>query len=165
MRTYGTDKKDIKVGGFAFLSMGIVLFSIPGDLHVFDFLIRLGASAITGWITGFVNRKGSKYADAVKNKKMPKAIIYDSEAWSCKAVRFHCPGCEDDHSVPVSGDKAWIFNDSIESPTLSPSISTNGFYNGKQQHCHSYVTAGQIHFLSDSTHKLAGQSVSLPNVE
>src|SRR5688572_2783333 len=87
---------------------------------------------------------------------------------------FVCPGCasfregyEGVHSLPVNiGDKkigkpAWDWDGNREAPTLSPSILSN-YRLGDI--CHSFLKAGVFEFLSDSTHKLAGQKVSIPDL-
>lgn len=92
---------------------------------------------------------------------------------------FWCPGCEEMHVV-TSG---WTFNGNYDRPTFSPSVLvTSGHYSPRwtapdcwctfrAKHpgvtsfecfrCHSFVTDGQIQFLADSTHALAGKSVPL----
>lgn len=88
-------------------------------------------------------------------------------------VAFHCPGCECGHGVPVNGTKGengagWSWNGSKESPTLNPSILVNGragFVNPTQPKCHSFVRDGKIMFLTDCSHKLAGQTVEIPEWE
>lgn len=59
---------------------------------------------------------------------------------------FHCPGCEQTHSVPTRGAQGWYWNGLFDSPSLSPSISSVG--------CHSFVTDGRIRFLADCEHAL-----------
>lgn len=102
-------------------------------------------------------------------------------------VSFHCPGCECGHRIPIAGPgRNWQWNMSMIVPTFKPSILvTSGHYiqghAGKEcwctynaAHpdapsgfkcacCHSYVTDGKIQFLGDSTHKLAGKTVKLPD--
>jgi hypothetical protein len=93
---------------------------------------------------------------------------------------FWCPGCEQMHAV----NSGWYLNGNYDRPTFTPSVLvTNGHYvkdwkgpscwcTWNREHpeylnkficrrCHSFVTDGQIRFLSDSTHRLAGQTVSL----
>jgi hypothetical protein len=102
-------------------------------------------------------------------------------------VFFVCPGCGDEHRLSVN--PGWKFNMDVNSPTIMPSIkSTSGHFtdgdttscwctfnaeqmtrglpiSGFECHiCHSYVRDGKIEFLSDSTHKLAGQTVELLEV-
>jgi hypothetical protein len=89
-----------------------------------------------------------------------------------KAVSFKCPGCACAHVIPVAGTGVpiWTFNGSMEKPTFSPSILVKYYYvpnevdprNGIHQLCHSFVLDGNIQFLTDCTHKLAGQTVPLP---
>jgi hypothetical protein len=75
---------------------------------------------------------------------------------------FRCPGCKCGHWFQVSplGPPTWTFNGDVERPTISPSILT---WQGDLSRCHSFVTDGQIQFLSDCTHELAGQTVPLPD--
>ncbi|TGD82861.1 DUF6527 family protein [Hymenobacter wooponensis] len=103
--------------------------------------------------------------------------------------RFNCPGCNHDHyvnTVTANGNGAkWSYNGNPERPTFSPSllIRSGHFipgYSGRcwcdynREHpddpapasvccyiCHSFVRDGQIQFLSDCTHALAGQTVPL----
>lgn len=87
-------------------------------------------------------------------------------------VCFWCPGCDKAHCV----DSRWTINMAAE--TIQPSVLVGGvqwaqgahFYKpahanvpaGDHITCHSFVTAGRIEFLTDSTHTLAGQTVDLP---
>lgn len=84
-------------------------------------------------------------------------------------VLFHCPGCKTQHGVwtdkPASNGARWSWNGDMERPTFSPSLlitvewrEADGMH---RQVCHSFVREGQIQFLSDCTHALAGQTVPL----
>ena len=97
-------------------------------------------------------------------------------------IAFWCPGCDEGHHV----NSRWKFNGNADAPTFSPSILVrNGHFhpehkNGdpcwctynaehpnepasfKCQCCHSFVTDGQIQFLGDCSHALAGKTVPLP---
>lgn len=98
---------------------------------------------------------------------------------------FRCPGCNQIHVLSI-GENAphpkWVFTGSADSPTLMPSILARGMliifdddgeWTGGWQLdatgnlipyvCHSFVTEGQIRFLGDCTHELAGQTVTLPD--
>ena len=86
---------------------------------------------------------------------------------SYPGIMFICPGCELEgsgvHILPVNNDvkaPSWDWNGDVEKPTLSPSILTkhDNFV------CHSFLTDGVFHFLSDSTHALAGKSVPIPDL-
>lgn len=59
--------------------------------------------------------------------------------------------------------KNWKFNGDLENPTFSPSLLVTGYLNEKQPNgvCHSYITDGNIQYLSDSTHEYAGKTVRL----
>jgi hypothetical protein len=86
---------------------------------------------------------------------------------------FWCPGCQEAHAVGPS----WTFNGDYERPTFSPSIKVTGkrritdeeydrIMGGEKVEipdmcCHSFIRDGQIQFLGDCTHALAGQTVPL----
>lgn len=72
-----------------------------------------------------------------------------------------CPGCEDHHMVPVQGDGAWSFNGDLAAPTLQPSVLCRVPHVDGERVCHAFVASGRIQFLSDCTHKLAGQTVTM----
>lgn len=81
---------------------------------------------------------------------------------------FHCPGCGYDHAFAVGQPRegkpdVWTWNGSLETPTFKPSLLCNG--DTPAVRCHSFVTDGQIQFLTDSFHKLAGKTVDLPDWE
>jgi hypothetical protein len=88
-------------------------------------------------------------------------------------VNFWCPGCECLHQVAVNGQRnslgaTWGWNGSFDSPTFSPSVKVTWEYGEGAERkafcCHSFVNNGRIQFLPDSTHKLAGQTVDLPEI-
>jgi hypothetical protein len=69
---------------------------------------------------------------------------------------FCCPGCEQLHRI----NSTWTFNGDTERPTFTPSILARG-----EHTCHSFITDGEIRFLADCTHDLAGQAVPLPELD
>jgi hypothetical protein len=75
-------------------------------------------------------------------------------------LHFWCPGCDQVHGIryanPTPGPD-WGWNGDLESPTITPSVLVEG--GPDEIRCHSFVTDGQIQFLHDSTHALAGQTV------
>ncbi len=84
-----------------------------------------------------------------------------------KRLAFWCPGCNDVHSLRIrpAPSPSWDWNGNAERPTFQPSVLVT--YNDlsgeeKDEVCHSFVTDGRIQFLGDCTHKLAGQTVYLP---
>jgi hypothetical protein len=83
-------------------------------------------------------------------------------------IGFWCPGCDGLHVMRTKGvvHPVWQWDGNVDAPTLSPSLlvtyqDLSG--EGQDERCHSFVKAGQIEFLSDCTHALAGQTVSMPD--
>jgi Family of unknown function (DUF6527) len=81
-------------------------------------------------------------------------------------LAFYCPGCDDTHVIHCDGPHAaatvvptWQWDGNPELPTISPSVLVEY---GAGKRCHSFVHSGRIEFLSDCTHKLAGETVDLP---
>lgn len=80
-----------------------------------------------------------------------------------ETVMFLCPACGNDvHAVKIKAG-AWTWNRSMTVPTFTPSVRVNkGQLNARRPECHSYVREGQIQYLNDCTHDLAGETVPLP---
>lgn len=99
-------------------------------------------------------------------------------------LMFRCPGCSGDvHTIRVASPElpgGWTYNGNPEAPTFQPSVlvtgkqierDADGRWTGEwlrdpagqliDDVCHSFVTDGQIQFLGDCTHGLAGQTVPL----
>lgn len=97
---------------------------------------------------------------------------------------FECPGCGCLHYI----NSTWNFNNDFDKPTVTPSILVKtGHYCSQhkagdhcwcsynKEHpesnyfkcgiCHSFITNGKIQFLNDCTHKLAGKTVDMLDVE
>lgn len=79
---------------------------------------------------------------------------------------FICPGCKFGHGVWTSkaahNGARWTWNGDMVRPTFSPSLLITMPRPPESAHvCHSYVQDGQIQFLSDCTHELAGKTVPL----
>jgi len=97
----------------------------------------------------------------------------------CQSYLFICPGCDQAHHIftttgtKLSNNKTplWKFNGDVNKPTCTPSLSikfTQGLeLEGTLKHCvcHSFIREGQIQYLNDCTHKLAGQTVAIPDWE
>jgi hypothetical protein len=104
---------------------------------------------------------------------------------------YWCQGCETLHSVVTAREDSqhpcWGFNGNMEKPTFTPSVLvTSGHYmpghdpakgcyctkpppdgedwGFKCERCHTFITDGQVQFLSDCTHALAGQTLPLPEL-
>lgn len=82
-----------------------------------------------------------------------------------KLYLFHCPGCGNDHpfEIECANGNGWTWNGSMDKPTFSPSLLCNPDI--PEVRCHSFVSDGKIQFLSDCFHKLAGQTVDIPDWE
>jgi len=82
------------------------------------------------------------------------------------AYIFECPGCGFAHKINTlqkdDGWPVWRFNNNLEKPTVTPSILVRY---GRDQICHSFVTDGNIQFLNDCTHSLAGKTVELTELD
>lgn len=101
-------------------------------------------------------------------------------------VGYWCPGCDCAHVLTVEPGHegpCWDWNGDCEAPSFSPSVrcqydhweppvTAENLVEWRrqpwQQHkvtdiCHAFVTDGQVQFLMDSTHKLAGKTVPLPD--
>ena len=76
---------------------------------------------------------------------------------------FYCPGCGTGHGFKTDGPgPCWTFNGYMVKPTINPSLLIRcGHGDEPPDVCHSFVRDGQIQFLNDCTHKLAGQTVPL----
>lgn len=93
-------------------------------------------------------------------------------------LSFMCPGCGSRHVVQVGigNGPRWGWNGSVDNPTLTPSVLVTGFMpsdvpeefddatKDKPFTCHSFVTDGQIQYLNDCTHSMAGMTVTLPEL-
>lgn len=87
---------------------------------------------------------------------------------------FECPGCKEFHAVWTADEgyphPIWGFNGDIDKPTVTPSILTRYPANPEatdesERVCHSFITDGNVQFLSDCWHSLAGQTVELPEID
>jgi hypothetical protein len=88
---------------------------------------------------------------------------------------WKCPGCKSSHGVRIRAlsrpgeddGPGWGWNNDAERPTFTPSVLVTydgidaGVDRAPPAICHSFVVDGQIQFLSDCTHGLAGQTVPI----
>jgi hypothetical protein len=78
---------------------------------------------------------------------------------------FFCPGCNCKHGFWVKGNVTWQFNGNMDKPTVSPSILHKvPQFNNTMHICHSFIKNGMIQYLGDCTHKLANQTIELPEI-
>lgn len=71
---------------------------------------------------------------------------------------FRCLGCGFGHHANV-GPGGWKWNGDLVKPTLKPSLLVNRSIPGGR--CHFFVTNGQLRYLNDCEHELAGQTVDM----
>lgn len=121
-------------------------------------------------------------------------IVTDSEGrfygirWDCPGCALHSEGSFGAHVLPVdwtppgmersphiASRPRWGFNGDMEQPAFSPSIlsrQSGAVVDGVRSPdfvCHSFIGCngaqpGQIIFLGDCTHALAGKVVDLPEI-
>jgi len=103
-------------------------------------------------------------------------------------IAFRCPGCNDTHVIAIGAGAGprWQFNGDGDRPTFAPSVLVRSGHYVPGHHpdscwctynrdhpedatpfacsvCHSFIRNGQIQFLNDCTHALAGKTVPLPD--
>ena len=105
-------------------------------------------------------------------KAQPVNLIYGQGYKPCAAdeathVTINIPGPTGLLTLPVilSGTRAgtgcWTWNGSTDTPTLRPSVLTQGH----DFRCHSWINDGAAQFLEDCSHALKGQTVPLLDVD
>jgi len=96
-----------------------------------------------------------------------------------KRYQFLCEGCGGWHDIPIHGVTdpkhfnktkknpkpfAWHFSGTLDKPTIRPSLLTSYYDDEKKKEvtcCHLFVTNGEIQFLGDCGHHLAGKTVPM----
>jgi len=121
---------------------------------------------------------------------MSKAKIVRDTEGRFYGIKWKCPACRWDdgemhvHILPVdwlppgetqasphiAGKPKWSFNGDFDKPVFGPSVLSSAEFPDGRRVCHSFVGCngaqpGQITFLGDCTHALAGQTVDLPDVD
>jgi hypothetical protein len=92
-------------------------------------------------------------------------FVMDSSTMYKTTYTFQCPGCEMGHTFDPS---MWAWNEDIDKPTLfNPYLILGERFKEEREKesyvCHSVITDGSIHFLSDTTHELKDLTVELPD--
>ena len=95
-----------------------------------------------------------------------KPIQLNDKLFYHKGVYFHwCPGCEVLHGFYVDrafeGHTRWLYNGHDDRPSFAPSMDVG---RDTALRCHYFLKDGQLRFLPDSHHALAGQTVALPDI-
>lgn len=79
-------------------------------------------------------------------------------------IGYWCQGCDGCHVI-MTGEgpgPRWGWDGNVDAPTFTPSVRVTGGGSDKSC-CHTFVNAGMVQFLSDCTHKFAGQTLPLPD--
>ena len=74
---------------------------------------------------------------------------------------FYCPGCKSTHTINIDPSIKWPchkFSGTFDNPTIRASILVDDH---RSYRCHSFITEGNIEFLFDCSHNLAGTTVPL----
>lgn len=80
---------------------------------------------------------------------------------------FYCPACQTEHLITVKAPRnyqepVWNWNHKEELVTITPSLV---FESPTGKRCHSFITLGRIHYMSDSEHELRGSAVNMVEKE
>jgi hypothetical protein len=80
-------------------------------------------------------------------------------------LMWWCLGCKEAHAITTLRDDGqahpcWSYNGDKDSPTFSPSVLVTGGSDPNFR-CHTFVRNGEIQYLTDCTHELAGQTVPM----
>lgn len=124
---------------------------------------------------------------AVPTKILPGIGYTSCEIEEATHVTLNIPGPTGKLTLPVitKGTRAdtgcWTWDGNTDAPTLRPSVLTRGTHRltndehatlmagGKIEPreftCHSWINDGQAQFLSDCSHELANQTVSLLEIQ
>jgi hypothetical protein len=82
---------------------------------------------------------------------------------------FYCPGCKCHHWFATKDMNntfpKWEWNGDREKPTISPSILVHYSNLKNAIVCHSFIKDGQIQFLGDCTHELAGKTIPMEDAD
>jgi hypothetical protein len=120
---------------------------------------------------------------------MAKTVPQTNDNGKILGYMIFCPACLCGHLFYTNHNNPkcnWTFDGNTEKPTFSPSmlVKAQNYPSGNNWPtdeellkmkageklnmiptiCHSFVRNGQIQFLSDCTHKMAGQTVDLPKI-
>ncbi len=103
---------------------------------------------------------------------MPRAALIRDEA--IHRVLVFCPACNYGHAFTVDAPaghigRRWTWNGSLDKPSFSPAMEIDQLNRSNGAvlvpRCHSFVFDGNIQFMPDCTHPLAGVTVELPEID
>ena len=90
-----------------------------------------------------------------------------------EGLTYWCQGCESAHGICTKGPSAWGWNGDVERPVFTPSVLTTWEGGPPERRvkevCHTFVGCngaqpGEVIFLSDCTHALAGTVQPFPDL-
>lgn len=98
------------------------------------------------------------------------------EGYTANGLAHWCPACREMHQYALDGPNSsgarWTWDGNVERPTFNPSmnIRTNPVgdphyqWQAMSSTCHYFLHNGQIQYLSDCTHALAGRTIDMPEL-
>ncbi len=96
-----------------------------------------------------------------------------------EGLTYYCQGCQSNHSIKTKGNGAWRWNGDVDKPVFTPSVlvtwptgnqGADGVWRATgEKRCHSFVGCngaqpGEVIFLGDCTHELAGTVQPFPDL-
>ena len=109
----------------------------------------------------------------------PKLRKWADPASGDEGLHYWCQGCDSAHMIKTKGNGAWGWNGDVENPVFTPSVLVTYPANPDaeeqfkewrtERRCHTFVGCngaqpGEVIFLGDCTHALAGQVLPLPDL-
>lgn len=73
---------------------------------------------------------------------------------------FYCPACDCRHWI----DTRWTISGPNDLLTVRPSIRVHWEEGPDRKCCHLFITNGNIEYLTDCTHDLAGKTILLEEI-
>ena len=93
---------------------------------------------------------------------MAKLLKLEQKTPQSPEYSYYCPGCDDNHWFKTTGTSpCWVWNGDMEKPSVSPSIRVKS----RDRVCHFFIRDGEIVYLADCTHMLAGQTVPMTELD
>lgn len=80
---------------------------------------------------------------------------------------YPCQGCGTHHGIRTVKEgvgPVWKLSGGVDYPTVTPSVKVTSRNAKGPTVCHFFITNGQIRYLDDCTHDLAGQTVDMEDV-
>ncbi len=104
--------------------------------------------------------------DVIFKVKYHEETLKDPVYAGADDYRFWCEGCDAIHGIRAAGTPpCWTFNGDLVNPTFNPSHLTGWHGDDRQRfsenRCHSFIENGNIKYLNDCHHTLAGNTVRL----